>query len=81
MPLPISEPAPAPLLRPFTHEEQVVADLQLTGIAIRGSTMDLIVDQLHEGITSSVRLEQMQGGERVTLMRSHWPPLRARHYD
>lgn len=67
LPLAIMDTTSLPVLRPMTHEEQIVADLELSGIAVRGSTMDLIVDQLHEGITNSLRLEHMKGGEKVTV--------------
>jgi error-prone DNA polymerase len=66
-PLPLMPAETTPDLQEPRHEERVVADLSFTGIAIRGRSMDLVADQLHEGITPSQMVEQMQVGEKVTV--------------
>lgn len=65
LPLPFDGDAFAP--PEMTHEERVMADLAWSGIAIRGRTMDLVRPYLHEGITSSRRLEQLESGTPVTV--------------
>jgi error-prone DNA polymerase len=54
-------------LREPTPKERIIADLTLTGIAVRGRSMDLVRDQLHEGITPSHLVSEMQFGEKVTI--------------
>jgi error-prone DNA polymerase len=54
-------------LREPTHEERVVADLHLVGLAVRGRSMDLVADQLHEGITPSHLVGELDQGARVTV--------------
>ena len=66
MPLRLSLGGLVPL-QEFSHEDRVLADLQLTGIAVRGRSIDLVSDQLHEGITPSRRVQEMQYGEQVTV--------------
>jgi hypothetical protein len=39
----------------------------LAGIAVRGRAIDLIADQLHEGITPSYMLKDKQVGSPVTV--------------
>jgi error-prone DNA polymerase len=56
-----------PVLRSLSHKEQVVTDLLILGMAVRGHSMDLMVDQLHEGITPSRLVGQMQAGDKVTV--------------
>jgi error-prone DNA polymerase len=56
-----------PALRPFTHSERIVADLIVTGIAIRGKSMDLVSSQLHEGITPSHLLDRLEQGSKVSV--------------
>ncbi|HEX5140793.1 MAG TPA: error-prone DNA polymerase [Dehalococcoidia bacterium] len=56
-----------PDLRPMTHKERIITDLTISGIAVRGRSMDLVADQLHEGITPSRLVEQMRSGERVSV--------------
>ncbi len=56
-----------PELREMTHNERVVTDLLISGMAVRGRSMDLVADQLHEGITPSRLVEQMQVGNKVTV--------------
>jgi DNA polymerase III alpha subunit len=58
---------PPPFLREPTPKERIIADLTLTGIAVRGRSMDLVRDQLHEGITPSHLVNEMEFGERVTI--------------
>ena len=67
MPLPVSQAETLPALRVLSDKEQIVTDLTLTGIAVRGRSMDLIADQLHEGVTSSRLVNHMQAGQRVTV--------------
>jgi error-prone DNA polymerase len=54
-------------LREMTHKERITADLLLTGIAVRGHSMDLIQDYLHEGIAPSKMVEGMEHGTPVTV--------------
>jgi error-prone DNA polymerase len=56
-----------PVLRGLSHKEQVVTDLLILGMAVRGHSMDLVVDQLHEGITPSRLVNEMQAGQKVTV--------------
>jgi error-prone DNA polymerase len=55
-----------PLKEP-THEERVVADLHLVGLAVRGRSMDLVAGQLHEGITPSHLVGELEQGAHVTV--------------
>jgi error-prone DNA polymerase len=68
IPLPLIslEGIPAVLKEP-THRDRVAVDLELTGIALRGHSMDLVTDGLHEGITPSHIVDQLQSGQRVTV--------------
>jgi error-prone DNA polymerase len=54
-------------LREMSHRERVIADLVLTGIAVRGHSMDLIEDYLHEGIAPSKMVADMEHGRPVTV--------------
>ncbi len=67
MPLRLSVSEEIVALREFSHEERVPADLELTGIAVRGRSIDLVSDQLHKGITASRHVQEMQYGEPVTV--------------
>jgi error-prone DNA polymerase len=67
MPLEVMPAESMPSLKALSHKEQVVTDILISGIAVRGRSMDLVVDQLHEGITPSRLVEQMQAGEKVTV--------------
>jgi error-prone DNA polymerase len=67
LPLPLPAPGQPPSLAELTHNQRVVTDLLLTGIAVRGRSMDLVVDQLHEGVTPSHRLQDLEPGARVTV--------------
>ena len=67
MPLPLLPQVTAPVLREPTPKERVVTDLTLTGIAVRGRSMDLVADQLHEGMTPSHRLKDLEAGQKVTV--------------
>jgi len=67
MPLALMPAETTPALRALSHKERVVTDLTISGIAVRGRSMDLVADQLHEGITPSRLVEQMQAGEKVTV--------------
>jgi error-prone DNA polymerase len=67
MPLELMPAETTPALRALSHKERVVTDILVSGIAVRGKSMDLVADQLHEGITPSRLVEQMQAGEKVTV--------------
>jgi len=54
-------------LREPSSKERVVTDLTLTGIAVRGRSMDLVADRLHEGMTPSRRLKDLEAGTKVTV--------------
>jgi len=54
-------------LREMTHKERVIADLVLTGIAVRGHSMDLIAEYLNEGIAPSHMVAAMEQGKPVTV--------------
>jgi error-prone DNA polymerase len=56
-----------PHLREPTKKERIHNDLVLTGMAVRGLMMDLIADQLHEGITPSHKLDALHSGDKVTV--------------
>jgi error-prone DNA polymerase len=51
----------------MTQKERVITDLMLLGIAVRGRSMDLVADQLHEGITPSHLVDEMEFGAPVTV--------------
>jgi error-prone DNA polymerase len=67
LPLALMPAETAPALRALSHKDRVVTDILISGIAVRGKSMDLVADQLHEGITPSRLVEQMQAGEKVTV--------------
>jgi error-prone DNA polymerase len=54
-------------LREMTHKERVIADLVLTGVAVRGHSMDLVQEYLHEGIAPSKMVADMEHGRPVTV--------------
>jgi error-prone DNA polymerase len=56
-----------PSLKEYTHEQRVGIDLLLLGVAVRGLSMDLVRDQLHEGITPSHRLQELEPGDKVSV--------------
>lgn len=56
-----------PALTELSHAERVITDLVITGIPVRGKSMDLVADQLHEGITPSHMLQEMKVGQRVVV--------------
>jgi len=67
MPLALSWNQDAATLPEMTHSERVIADLAMTGIAVRGRSVDLIADQIHEGMTPSHLVEQLEHGAPVTV--------------
>jgi error-prone DNA polymerase len=67
LPLELLPAESIPRLSEMSHEERVVADFHLVGIAVRGRMMDLVRDGLHEGITPSNRLDDLESGARVTV--------------
>jgi error-prone DNA polymerase len=56
-----------PRLPEMTDRERVLTDFVLVGIAVRGRMMDLIRDQLNEGMTPSNRLIDLEPGTPVTV--------------
>jgi error-prone DNA polymerase len=67
IPLPLVQHETTPELHELTHNERVVTDLLLIGIAVRGASMDLVKEHLHEGITTSNRMSEMKVGDKVTV--------------
>ena len=67
LPLMLLPAESTPQLPEMTHKERVVTDFLLVGIAVRGRMMDLVREGLHEGITSSNRLEELKQGASVTV--------------
>jgi error-prone DNA polymerase len=67
MPLSLLPAESTPLLQEMTPEERIVADVELTGIAVRGRMMDLVRGGLHEGMTPSNRLDDLPVGAPVTV--------------
>ncbi|HXH23122.1 MAG TPA: error-prone DNA polymerase [Dehalococcoidia bacterium] len=67
LPLDITDAEAVPDLREMDAEERIVADFTLSGIAVRGRLMDLVRPHLHEGITTSGRLQRLKQGDRVTV--------------
>jgi error-prone DNA polymerase len=66
-PLPLVLDAGEVSLREPGHRERVIADLLLTGIAVRGRSMDLVAEHLHEGITPSHVVQTLAAGTPVTV--------------
>ncbi|HEY4686051.1 MAG TPA: error-prone DNA polymerase [Dehalococcoidia bacterium] len=67
LPLAMLPAGVTPRLREMSQKERIVTDFLLVGMAVRGRMMDLVRDQLHEGITPSQLLQQKQVGEKVTI--------------
>jgi error-prone DNA polymerase len=67
LPLTLLPAETIPSLKEPSHHERVVTDFMLVGIAVRGRMMDLVRDGLHEGITPSNRLEELEQGAPVTV--------------
>jgi error-prone DNA polymerase len=67
LPLSLPPPEATPELRQPSHKERLVADLTLTGVAVRGHSMDLLADRLHEGVTPSHLIERLETGSKVTV--------------
>ena len=67
LPLALLPAESMPRLSEMSHEERVIADFLLVGIAVRGRMMDLVREGLHEGITPSNRLEGLEQGAPVTV--------------
>ncbi len=67
LPLSLQPAESLPHLRELSKEERITTDFLITGIAVRGKSMDLVADQLHEGITPSRLVERMRAGEKVTV--------------
>jgi DNA polymerase III alpha subunit len=56
-----------PQLTELTGTQRIITDFQLIGIAVRGRMMDLVRAGLHEGMTPSNRLDDLDRGARVTV--------------
>ena len=67
LPLALLPAEGTPRLSEMNHEERVLTDFLLVGIAVRGRMMDLVRGGLHEGITPSSHLEELEQGARVTV--------------
>jgi error-prone DNA polymerase len=67
MPLGLKTMVAIPTLREMGKKERIGTDTLLTGIAVRGLLMDLIADQMHEGITPSRLLQGLEPGAKVTV--------------
>jgi error-prone DNA polymerase len=67
LPLAMTPGARPPSLQEMSPHERVLADFRLVGIAIRGRMMDLIRDQLNEGMIPSNRLIELEPGAPVTV--------------
>jgi len=67
MPLRLLTGDAVPALQPLPHEQQVATDFLIMGMAVRGHMMDLVADQLHEGMTTSKRLQELEAGAKVTV--------------
>lgn len=67
MPLSLAFDDAIPALEEFSHKERLITDVLLLGMAVRGLSMDLVADQLHEGITPSNRLDELEPGAKVTV--------------
>jgi error-prone DNA polymerase len=67
MPLKILPAAGLPRLKEMTHSERIITDFTQVGIAVRGRMMDLVRDGLHEGITPSSRLSDLEPGSPVVV--------------
>ena len=55
------------MLDSLTSKQRIVTDNLLLGMVVRGHMMDLITDQLHEGMTTSQRRQELPVGARVTV--------------
>ena len=67
MPLALMPADSTPELQAPGHNERVITDLAISGMAVRGRSMDLVADQIHEGITPSRLIGQLQSGQKVTV--------------
>lgn len=67
LPLSLVPKESVPVLPELTKKGRIVTDVLLMGLAVRGASMDLVADQLHEGMTPSHRLAEKRVGEEVTV--------------
>ena len=51
----------------LSSNQRIAIDNLLVGVVVRGHMMDLIADQLHEGITTSQGLQDLKPGAKVTV--------------
>ena len=67
VPLELMPAEDTPRLYEMTSKERIVADFFLVAMAVRGRMMDLVRDQLNEGMTPSNLLREMKAGQKVTV--------------
>jgi error-prone DNA polymerase len=67
LPLSLVSSGTTPSLKEMSYDERILADFTLLGIAVRGRMMDLVRAGLHEGITPSSRLDELEHGAPVTV--------------
>ena len=67
MPLALLDLSIIPSLRSLSKREQILTDVLQQGITTRGHAMELIEDQMHEGMTPSHRLQDLPSGAKVTV--------------
>ena len=67
LPLALLPAETVPSLYSPSHKERLITDFLLVGIAVRGRMMDLVRDGLHEGVTPSNRLDELERGMPVTV--------------
>lgn len=67
IPLSLVSTISTPDLVPLGRKQRIVTDLLLLGIPVRGHSMELIDDQLNEGMTPSHLLHELKVGAKVTV--------------
>jgi error-prone DNA polymerase len=67
MPLALLSLDALPALHEPDKRERIYTDIVLQGITVRGHAMELIDDQMHEGMTPSHRLQDLPAGAKVTV--------------
>ena len=67
MPLTMLPQDRPPQLPEMSQRERILTDFVIVGMAVRGRMMDLIRDQLNEGMTPSNRLVELEPGAPVTV--------------
>lgn len=67
MPLALIDLSSIPTLQSPSKRERILTDVMQQGITVRGHAMELIEDQMHEGMTPSHRLQDLPNGSKVTV--------------